>query len=164
MKTWYAIYVRSRSEKKTAEYLSSEGHEVYLPLMKTMRQWSDRRKLVELPLISCYLFVHIAQGEQNDILNSPNVVTFVSNKGKAVAIPDVQIAAMKRAVNCDLPMEVSAEQINEGDLVEVTAGALKGCEGIYLSEKGKHQFVIAITAIGYTLRIDVAKSCVKKIG
>ena len=117
-----------------------------------------------LPLISCYLFVHIAQGEQNDIQNSPNVVAFVSNKGKAVAIPDVQIEAMKRAVNCDLPMEVSAEQINEGDLVEVTAGALKGCKGIYLSEKGKHQFVIAITANGYTLKIDVAKSCVKKIG
>ena len=48
---WYAVYTRPRSEKKALITLSEDGYEVYLPLKKTLRQWSDRKKWIEFPLI-----------------------------------------------------------------------------------------------------------------
>jgi len=162
-KVWYAIYVRSRSEKKTAEQMTEDGYEVYIPLQKTLRQWSDRKKMVETPLISCYLFVHISPSEYYEILNYSNVVAYVCFKGKAVPIPDGQILAMQRVVDYEQYYEVANETFVKGDRVEVVAGALKGCEGYYVEEKGKHKFVIVIEAIGYSLNVNIPKSCVKKI-
>ena len=54
---WYAIYTRSRGEKVTAKLLSDQGIEAYLPLQRKLRQWSDRKKWVEVPYINSYVFV-----------------------------------------------------------------------------------------------------------
>ena len=51
-KAWYAVYTNSRAEKRVSDRLAEMGIETFLPLQKTLRQWSDRKKLVEKPLIS----------------------------------------------------------------------------------------------------------------
>ena len=58
-KYWYAIYVRSRHEKKVHQLLLEIGIESSLPLIKTTRKWSDRKKKVEIPLFRGYVFVKI---------------------------------------------------------------------------------------------------------
>jgi len=86
-KIWYAVYTRSRTEKQTQELLLRSGIEVYLPLVKNLKQWSDRKKWVEEPLFRSYLFVHISPAEYYDVLNIPGAVRYITFEGKAVAIP-----------------------------------------------------------------------------
>jgi transcription antitermination factor NusG len=57
-KKWHAVYVSSRTEKKINDLLNNKGIEAYVPVVKTMRQWSDRKKMVEMPLLNGYVFVN----------------------------------------------------------------------------------------------------------
>ena len=58
---WYAIYTKSRWEKKCAKTMQADGYTIYLPLIKTLKQWSDRKKMVEIPLIPGYIFVNVSK-------------------------------------------------------------------------------------------------------
>src|SRR4030042_2560830 len=92
---WYALYTHSRAEKKVAEELERQGIEHYLPLYKTLRQWSDRKKKVELPLIRSYLFVKIREKKSYPVLQTPGVMRIVSFSGRPVPIPDWQIENLR---------------------------------------------------------------------
>ncbi|MDB9247000.1 UpxY family transcription antiterminator, partial [Odoribacter splanchnicus] len=85
--SWYAVYTAARAEKKVKERLDQIGIENYLPLRTEYRVWSDRKKKVSVPLISGYIFVHIKEETFVPVLTTPGVVTFLKEKGKAVAIP-----------------------------------------------------------------------------
>ncbi len=56
---WYAVHTRARHEKMVAERLLEQGVSTYLPLMRETHRWSDRKKVVELPLFSCYVFARL---------------------------------------------------------------------------------------------------------
>ena len=76
---WYALYTRSRFEKKAAERLTEQGIEAYVPLQRVMRQWSDRRKQVLEPAIRSYVFVRINHLHYYNVLNTPGLcATFFS--------------------------------------------------------------------------------------
>lgn len=151
---WYAIYSRSRYEKRAHQFLTENGIESYLPLVKRWRIWSDRKKQVDMPLLPSYLFVHTAVENPNtyfSILNTPGVVRFITFEGKAVAVPDWQIAALKRLNSEGIDMECLDESPPPGTPVEVTQGPMKGFCGEVVSV-GKNKKVI--------LRLDTLDKCV----
>ena len=81
-KHWYAVYVRSRNEKKVYELIKEKDIETYLPLVKTLRQWSDRKKMVEVPLFNSYVFVYVDLLEHFKVRQVPGIVNFVCFEGK----------------------------------------------------------------------------------
>ena len=82
IKKWRALYVNSRAEKKVMEILLGKDIEAYTPIVKTMRQWSDRKKMVELPLMNGYVFVRSDEVQIEKILQTKGVVNFVRSEGK----------------------------------------------------------------------------------
>ena len=94
---WYAIYTRSRSEKKLYKELLDKGVESYLPLKKELRVWSDRKKWVESPLFTSYVFVKVSEREYYDAISSHWAVRYVCFEGRAVPIPDSQIESLKKS-------------------------------------------------------------------
>ena len=84
---WYALYTKSRAEKKVAGELNKLGITNYLPIKRELRQWSDRKKWVEVPAISSYIFICIPKERYNDVFQVNGIVAYVSYKGKAVTIP-----------------------------------------------------------------------------
>src|SRR3990172_9944587 len=74
---WYAIYTRSRHEKKVAGELAKKRIEVFLPLRKILSQWKDRRKEVQIPLFGGYVFIRISKSDRLQVLRTPGVVQFV---------------------------------------------------------------------------------------
>ena len=81
-KKWYAIYVNSRHEKKVASLLESKLVEIFLPLQKKTKQWSDRKKIVLEPLFTSYLFVRIQETEKEKVRETSGVLNFVYWLGK----------------------------------------------------------------------------------
>ena len=81
---WYAIRVKSRSEKKVFSDLNDNEITAYLPMQRKLRQWSDRKKWVEVPLISGYVFVNISRKEYENVLRTPNVVCYIYFEGKEI--------------------------------------------------------------------------------
>src|SRR5438876_9530362 len=57
---WYAVQTRARHEKVVSERLQEQGLTTFLPMISEVHRWSDRRKTVELPLFSCYVFARMS--------------------------------------------------------------------------------------------------------
>ncbi len=162
-KKWYAIYTKPRWEKKVARLLDDKKIENYLPLQKTLKQWSDRRKWVHEPLFRSYVFVYIIQNEYLPTLQTPGVVRFVTFERRPVAIPPVQIEAIKVFIATGEEMIQETEDMNVGDRVIVTRGPLKNLEGslVYISKKKRVR--VMIEGIQQALHIKVPINYLKKI-
>lgn len=161
---WYAIYTRSRGEKVAAKLLSDMGIDVYLPLQRKLRQWSDRKKWVEVPYINSYVFVKTSEKEYYDILNTQGVIRYVTFGGKAAVIPEWQIDAMKKIVSSENPVVFSAHQFRKGEKVQIENGALMGYEGEVVKDSdGKKKVIIRIGQLGISMLIHMELSDVKKI-
>ena len=152
---WYALYTKSRAEKKVYDELMQRGIETYLPLRKELKHWSDRKKWIESPIIHSYVFVHIPDSDYLRVFEAKGVMAYVSIKRKAVVIPDHEIEAMKRAVNSKLSLNVEPSNIQKGQIVTISSGPLKGITGEVVEVQGTKKFYLRISNIGYTLVVTL---------
>lgn len=152
---WYAIRVKSRSEKRVYADLTDLNIEAYLPLQRKLRQWSDRKKWVETPLISGYVFVFISRKEYEIVLRIFNVVSYIYFEGKAAIIREADINLLKRMLGQnESEIEITPEQLQPGQKVEIIAGPLIGVIGELIDFKGKNKVALRIPPLGYTVLID----------
>lgn len=160
---WYAVYTRPRFEKQVLKGLLDQGIDAYLPLIKTMRQWSDRKKMVEIPLFSSYVFVHIDRRFYDQVLQTHGVVKYITFEGKAATIPPDQIDNLKIIVNSNEKVETTWETRRKGDKVIVTAGSLKGLRGELITDGDRKRVLVRIDSIDQNLTVEVHPSLIDKI-
>ncbi|MBN2743577.1 transcription antitermination factor NusG [Breznakibacter xylanolyticus] len=160
---WYALYTRSRAEKKVHDQFEQRGIHAYLPLRKELRQWSDRKKWVEVPAINSYIFVQLPPDGLKKAYDITGVVAFVNDKGKPAVIPAQQIAAMRATIENNLAFTIEQATLRKGERVHITSGPLTGYEGEITEIRGKSLFCIEISPIGFTLVIDTENATFEKI-
>jgi len=154
---WHAVYVKSRSEKKAQKELQFKEIESYLPLQLRLRQWSDRKKWVEMPLIPGYLFVRISRKEYDPVLQSNFIVSYVRFEGIAAVIPDNQIDYLKLMLKQDnLDIEITRETFEPGQMIEVVSGPLIGLRAKLVRIKGKDKVAIELEQLGYSALIEIS--------
>ncbi|MEQ8924670.1 MAG: UpxY family transcription antiterminator [Fulvivirga sp.] len=129
-KRWYVVYTKPRNEKVVKERLSSKGFEIYCPLVTTVRQWSDRKKKVQLPMFPSYIFAHINEGEQALIRADQGVINFIYWLGKPAVVQDYEIEAIKKIDKEGSSIYVENKEIKPKQLVVIPNGPFKGLEGI----------------------------------
>lgn len=157
-KNWYAVYVKSRTEKKVALEFEIDSIDFYLPLVKKLKQWSDRKKWVEEPLFRSYIFVHIEELQYYLVLQTQNVVKYISFEGKAVPIRKEQIEAVRYYLNEKDPENIENQIWEEGQKVEIISGSMAGLRGELIDVKGKKKVKVEIEVVGKTLLIQIPKN------
>jgi transcription antitermination factor NusG len=163
-KLWHAIYTKSRNEKRVAELLAEQGIEHYLPLIKRVRIWSDRKKTVEMPLFSSYVFVHIDEKEYYSCLNTQGIVKFVSFERKRVAIPEYQIQAIRNYCETGEEFIPNESDYTIGKRVKVIRGDMKGLEGRLTEILGKQRVKVEIESIQQSLFLQIPLGSLEIIG
>ncbi len=162
-KKWYALYTKSRTEKKVYQLLREKRIEAYLPLLKTLKRWSDRKKWVEEPLFRSYIFIRISERERLDAIRTDGVVRMITFQGRPVSIPDKQIEAVRAYINEGEDRVEKEVQFERGNRVEVTRGTLQGLQGIMVETKGKKRVMVEIEGIGEKIMLNIPKSSLKSI-
>ena len=167
-KTWFAIYVKSRNEKKVFKQLEDIGVESFLPLITRLKQWSDRKKKVEEPLFRSYVFLRHNLKDRKEyykIMNIQGVVCFVTIEKKPVPIPENQITAIKEYLNDTELQDFNTDDFKEGQLVRIKSGQMRDLIGRFVQTKGKHNIIIIIEieAVGQSLPITVPRSMVEAV-
>lgn len=163
-KKWFAIYVKSRSEKKVHKLLDDIDVESFLPLITRVKQWSDRKKKVEEPLFRSYLFVNISLSDYYKVLQVPGVVKFVNFENQPVPVPESQIIAIKHYINdTDLHDDINYDDFKEGELVRIKSGQMKDLVGRFIKIKGRHRVIIDIESVGQSLPINISRSNVEAV-
>ena len=160
---WYALYTRPRAEKLVFQRLVEENIETFLPLQKTYRMWSDRRKLVEKPLLSSYIFVKTNSRNFPRVYKTNGVVKFISFEGQPVSIPQNQIDNLRLLINSDAEIEVTSEKFAPGDNVEVINGSLIGLTGELIRIGSKNRVVVRIDRLDQNLILKIPKGFLKKV-
>lgn len=153
---WYVVYTKSRWEKKVLEYLRLQGIEAYVPLQKKLRQWSDRKKWVEEPMITCYAFVKINKINYFDVLQTPGVVRYLFYLKKPAIIPEEQIQTLKNIEANKFNVEITTKQLSPGQKVEVIGGPLKGTKGELKEIRGKKRILLRIDYLEESMLVDIA--------
>lgn len=129
-KKWLVLYTKPRNEKKVAERLTKNGFEVYCPLIKTLRQWSDRKKKVEIPMFSSYVFIHIDEKNRQLPLYDQGVMNYVYWLGKPAVVRQSEMDAFKHIAENGEEVVVEGSGMQKGDFIEIKEGAFKGMSGV----------------------------------
>jgi len=162
-KNWYALYTKSRSEKKVNQDLIYKNIDCYLPLEKKLKLWSDRKKWVEEPLIRSYIFVFIEEEEIQKALNTPGVVNVIRFGGKPAKIQNRHIEIIKSLLSGSDEYEISSESFEPGEQIEITHGSMKGYYGELVHHLNKYKVLIRISSINQNLLIRINPSYLKKV-
>lgn len=158
-KKWHVVYTRSRAEKKVLDELTFKNIESFVPMQKKLRQWKDRKKWVEMPLMSGYCFVHINRKQYDEVLYTNHVVCYVSFEGKAAIIRDAQIEDLKKLLHqFDFEVEVTPETFEPGKKVEVIEGPLVGLRGELVETRGKNKFILRFSQINNVFTVEIPAS------
>jgi len=153
---WYPVYTNPRAEKKAYELLAKKKIEVYLPLKKTLKQWSDRKKWIQEPLISSYLFVYITVSEMADVLTTPGISRFIYFSGKVATMPEKQIEQIKRLLQTDSPFSITTKQFEKGEQVRVIAGPLQGLTGELIEYQSEKRILLRLGPVGESLLVKIS--------
>jgi transcriptional antiterminator RfaH len=160
---WYAIYTRPRAEKQVYQRLLEVGIETFLPLQKTFRVWSDRKKMVEKPLLSSYVFVRTTRSGFPAVYKVNGVVKFVTFEGLPAAIPQNQIDNLRLLINSDVEIEVTGEKFEKGDTVEVTSGSLIGLTGELISVNGAKRVIVRLDKLDQNILVKIPPTFLRKV-
>jgi len=153
---WYGLHTRPRHEKIVAQRLGERGVTTFLPLVTEVHRWSDRKKSVQLPLFSCYVFAKFSpnRAERLRVLRVEGVFGLVGACGEGTPIPDAEINAVRSLVETELPWSAHPF-LKIGQRVRIRSGALDGMEGILVSRNGDRTLVISVEAIQRSLAVRV---------
>ncbi|OYU96769.1 MAG: hypothetical protein CFE21_00340 [Bacteroidetes bacterium B1(2017)] len=166
---WYLLYTNPRAEKKAEAELVKRGYEVFLPIHKTLKQWSDRKKWVEEPLFKSYIFIYTEIEKQYyDILNVTGIVKFVNFEKNPAVVDPREISLVKLMVG-NLGDSIGVEVIDGnwegeiGDEVQVIAGVLIGTKGKMKYKNGTKFLQIELETMHQTILVSMPQEFVKLI-
>jgi transcription elongation factor/antiterminator RfaH len=151
---WYAVYARSRHEKRIKQQLEAEFLQCFLPLYQAVHRWKDRRTLVSLPLFPGYLFVRIPLADRMRVLRTPGVVNLVSTHGGPTPIPDHEVEGLRICVTRQIKL-APHPYLAIGRRVHVWRGPFAEMEGILLRTKGGSRLVLSINLIARSVAVEV---------
>lgn len=151
---WHVLYVKHRHEKKVAQILQGKNIEVFLPLIKTIRIWSDRKKKIYSPLFMRYLFVKlITKKDFHYALSTEGVINYVKFGSTYARVRAKEISQIKQLLNMEDASEIKVENNlpSKGQKMKISYGMLHGldCEVIQVNNKSK--VVVRIKSFQYNI-------------
>jgi transcription antitermination factor NusG len=159
---WFALVTRSRAEKKVAERISQQWN-TFLPLYTQWRQWSDRKKKVQVPLIPSFVFVNTTERELSAILKDDGVVRVLRYLGKPAVVRDEEIEVLRLFTkNKNIIQTINPIDLSKGEMVEIVQGPFAGIKANYINHSGKHKIIVNIEAIGTFFQVEVAVNNIQK--
>jgi transcription antitermination factor NusG len=159
---WNAVYTRHQHEKLAAESLVGNGFEVFLPTYNVIRKWTDRTKQLSLPLFPCYVFVRGDFERRWQILRTPGVHFLVMFGGRPAPIPDLEMDAIRKAVESRLRVEPHPF-LRCGDWVRVTSGPLADVEGILVRKRSSYRLILSANLLGKSIAVEIDAFSVKPL-
>jgi transcription antitermination factor NusG len=154
--SWYAVHTVARHEKRVAAQFEEKRVCTFLPLLHQVHRWSDRRRVVEIPMFSCYAFVRMVQTveERLKVLRTPGVLGFVGNERQGTPIPEEQIESLRKAISEKVPC-LPHPFMSAGKRVRIRGGSLDGVEGILVLQGRDQRLVISVELLQRSVCVQV---------
>mgnify|MGYP000387642648 CR=1 FL=1 len=161
---WFALYTRSRAEKKTCQALLDAGIEAFLPLSTKIKQWSDRKKKVQEPLIPSYVFVHSSEVLLVDSLKVQGVVGVLKHLGKPAIVKDHEIESLQILTDAQQEIKtISDYSFKKGDPITVVLGPFTGLKAEYIRYQGDYRVLVNIASMNSFFSVNIPLDFIETI-
>lgn len=158
---WYAVRVRSNCEQVVHRMLEQRGYELFSPMYRVSRRWSDRMKAIDVPLFPGYVFCRLDTRNQLPVLTTPGVVQLVGSGKKPVALTEIEIASIKTVLKSNLPY-MPWEALVPGERVMVDRGPLMGVQGKLLECRTGNRLVVSIEILNRAVAVEIDATWVQR--
>lgn len=155
---WHVLYTKPRMELKVAQSLKKAEFEVYCPVTKEIRFWSDRKRKMDVPLFTSYVFIRIKNSNRSKVFDFPGVIRYLYWLGKPAIARDEEIELIRSWLSNDDYGDISVQQLSPGDLVKIKSGAFQNKEGI-IQKIGTKRMKLILKDMGITINVRL-KDCV----
>ena len=159
---WFAIQVRTWTEKSVAAHLWCTGYESFVPLGKSRRRWSDRIKEVEIPLFPGYLFCRLDLHHRLPVLQTPGVLQIVGIGKTPIPVDETEIAAIQSVLKSGLPAQ-PWPFLRVGQAVQIRYGPLSGLTGIIVDLKSEVRLVLSVSLLRRSVAVEVDRNCLSEL-
>ena len=156
-KSWYVLYTKPKNEKKVAERLTAAGYNVYCPLHKVKRQWSDRVKIIEEPLFKGYLFIQVEDHKRDQVFSFPGTVRYLFWLRRPALVRDAEIKTIQKWLGEYAHEDIDISDILPGDYVRITSGPFTGEQAVLLDKTNK-KAVVQLKELGIQLSLSLTNS------
>jgi transcription antitermination factor NusG len=151
---WCAVQVKPRHEASVSASLRSRGYEDFLPVYRSTRQWSDRRKEIEVPLFAGYVFCRLDLRISWPVVTTPGVIRIVGTRSEIAMIEEREIGAIRLLVNSGRNAQ-PCPYWGVGDRVRIATGSLAGVEGVVVAYKNQQRLVLSVDLIQSSISVEV---------
>jgi transcriptional antiterminator RfaH len=155
-KNWFALYTKPRNEFKAAQQLKEINVDYYLATYFRMRQWSDRKKKIEEPVLKSYIFIYADERQRLDALELQAISRCVFDKGRPAVIPEWQIDNLKNFLAAEAEFKVH-NLILPGTEVLIQDGPFAGTKGVILKTKKSKDLAVTIEWINRTITAHLSE-------
>lgn len=149
---WYVVYTKPKWEKKVAEKLLQAGIECYCPMVNIMKQWSDRKRIVQVPLFNSYVFVQLPETNRNLVFQVSGVVRYLFWLGKPAIVKDKEIQLIKENISKELVSEMEVIAYKKGDKIKLDTGFFAKQEAI-IQEVSNTHCIMLLESLGCVLKM-----------
>ena len=156
MKHWFAILVKPRHEKAVSAALRSRQYEEFLPTRRVRRKWSDRFKVVEMPLLAGYTFCRFDPRDKVLILRTPGVRRIVGWGAIPVAVEEAEIETLRTVIRTGLPA-TPCHYLRTGQYISLDRGPLSGLRGLVVNTQSRNRIVVSITLLQRSVFVEVER-------
>jgi transcription antitermination factor NusG len=150
-KQWYVVYCKPNTEKKTAERLSELGIKVYCPLKTEVRQWSDRKKKVQVPVLPSMILVNIKDKNRPEVFKVSSAVRYLYWLKKPAVVSPEEVDALKEALSADYS-SVSVETMRKGEAIKLKGLGFDEEEAV-LKYVTKTHFCVYLERLGFMVKV-----------
>ena len=119
------LYVNVRHEKKVFEKLQEQAIESYLPIVTRMKQWSDRKKRLEEPLFTGYVFVKLLEHELDKPLYVSGVLNYLAFGKQKAIVKQSEIDNLQYLISNGYQLNGLKQDIQVGEKVKITMASFK---------------------------------------
>tara|TARA_R110000868_G_scaffold403465_1_gene680784 strand:+ start:206 stop:712 length:507 start_codon:yes stop_codon:yes gene_type:complete len=147
---WFVLVIKTNREKQVAEVLEKHGFEIYCPVKKEIRQWSDRKKKVEVPIFQNYLFVRLKEADRDTVFITSYIKNYLYWLGKPAIVRDVEIEIIRKWMSDDTICSVKSSHLQKGKLITIEKGAFKNKEAT-IQEVRKNELKLVLNGLGIVL-------------
>ena len=149
---WYVVYTKPKWEKKVAERLNAIGVVTYCPLITKVSQWSDRKKIVSVPLFNSYIFVQIEEKKRNQIFEITGAIRYLFWLGKPAVVKDSEIETIKDWLAVPEQFDIALNEWKKGDKIILESGPFTSQSAI-IHEVKQNQYILILESLGCVLKV-----------
>ena len=153
MDNWHVIYTKPRAEKKVEERLNNIGVKAYCPVKKEIKLWSDRKKMILVPVLPSMVLVKINEKEKNKVFEIPGVIRYMLWLGKHAVVKNSEVECLKSLLIKENILTQNFSKVNIGD--EIKISSLENKLGI-IKKISNNQIWVVLKQLGYVIKLKTA--------